>query len=144
MSSGTARPTGDHGEVLAAGGLVLRELGATRQVLIVHRPHRHDWSFPKGHLDAGESFEQAALREVEEETGMRCALLNAVAPVHYLDSRGRPKEVRYWTMARLEGDFQVNEEVDVVRWVAVEEAPDLLTYDTDRELARQLIEPSAP
>ena len=59
-------------EVFAAGGVVCRQSGDTVEVLLVHRPRYDDWSLPKGKLDPGESFEDAALREVEEETGLRC------------------------------------------------------------------------
>ena len=83
-------------EVEAAGGVVLDDDG---RVALVHRPRYDDWSLPKGKLDAGESFEEAALREVEEETGMRCRLLDELDPVEYRDNKGRQKLVRYWRMA---------------------------------------------
>ena len=66
-------------EVEAAGGVVVRD----GQVLLVHRPRYDDWTLPKGKLDAGESFEDAALREVEEETGLRCRLVRELPPVEY-------------------------------------------------------------
>jgi 8-oxo-dGTP diphosphatase len=61
--------------VRAAGGLLLRPgSGGALEVALVHRPKYDDWSFPKGKLVAGETFEEAALREVEEETGYRARL----------------------------------------------------------------------
>jgi 8-oxo-dGTP diphosphatase len=114
----------------AAGGVVVRD-GA---VLLVHRPEYDDWTFPKGKLDAGESFEDAALREVEEETGVRCSLGRELPATRY-EVRGRPKLVRYWLMApESEAEFVPNHETDAIRWATPEEARELLTYDHDREL----------
>jgi len=101
---------------------------------VVHRPRYDDWSLPKGKLDAGESFEEAALREVEEETGMRCRLGRELGETRYRDRKDRPKVVRYWAMDGAEGDFQPNDEVDELRWVPVDEAKAMLSYDFDREL----------
>jgi 8-oxo-dGTP pyrophosphatase MutT (NUDIX family) len=118
-------------EVQAAGGVVVRDDG---QVAVVHRPRYDDWTLPKGKLDPGESFEQAALREVWEETGLRCRLVRSLPAVRY-EVRAGPKVVRYWLMA-IESDpgFQPNDEVDELRWLAPREAAELLTYDRDREV----------
>jgi 8-oxo-dGTP diphosphatase len=119
------------GEVQAAGGLVVDD----GRVLLVHRPRYDDWSLPKGKLDPGESFEEAALREVEEETGLRCTLGEELEPVRYTDDRGRPKVVRYWAMRVAErAPFQPNEEVDELVWLPPAEAVQRLTYPHDREL----------
>ncbi|MBA2629472.1 MAG: NUDIX hydrolase [Thermoleophilaceae bacterium] len=117
-------------EVRAAGGVVLRD----GLVLVVHRPDYDDWTLPKGKLDEGESWEQAALREVEEETGVRCRLGGPLPDVEY-EVRGRPKRVRYWVM-EVEEDlgFAPNDEVDEVRWAPVEEAARLLSYERDIEV----------
>ena len=118
-------------EVHAAGGLVVRD----GLVLLVHRPRYDDWTLPKGKLDAGESFEEAALREVEEETGVRCTLGAELPSTRYSDKKDRPKLVRYWLM-EVEHDpgFTPNDEVDGVRWVTPAEAAALLTYQRDAEL----------
>ncbi len=119
-------------EVRAAGGVVLDPEG---RVVLVHRPRYDDWTLPKGKLDRGESFEDAALREVEEETGLRCRLVRELPSSEYLDPKGRSKLVRYWLM-EVEHDpgFVPNNEVDELRWVPVEEAPALLTYPRDAEI----------
>jgi 8-oxo-dGTP diphosphatase len=115
--------------IQAAGGVVLRD----GRVAVVHRPRYDDWSLPKGKLDPGESFEDAALREVEEETGLRCRLVRELPAVEY-EVRGRPKLVRYWAMeVEDEAPFEPNEEVDEVRWLEPDEALALLSYDRDRE-----------
>jgi 8-oxo-dGTP diphosphatase len=123
-------------EVRAAGGVVLRERGdGTAEVCCVHRPRYDDWSLPKGKLEGDESWEQAAVREVEEETGLRCTLGRPLPVVRYTDRRGRAKEVRYWKMT-VDGarEFQPNGEVDEVRWLPLDQAPTLLSYDADRRL----------
>ena len=124
------------GEVVqAAGGVVWRpgERGEP-EVLVVHRPKYRDWSLPKGKLDPGEGHEQAALREVEEETGLRATLGPELATTAYVDRKGRPKEVRYWVMTVVDGRFQPGDEVDEVRWLAVDEAKALLSYPRDAEV----------
>ena len=90
---------GDRAEVLAAGGVVRRD----GRILLVHRPKYDDWTLPKGKLDAGEGFEEAALREVEEETGFRCELGDELEPTAYTDGKGREKLVRYWEMTPVGG-----------------------------------------
>ena len=84
------------GVVRAAGGVVTR--GEPPEVLVVHRPRYDDWSFPKGKAEPGERDEDCALREVEEETGLRCELREELPSTSYTDARGRPKRVRYWLM----------------------------------------------
>jgi 8-oxo-dGTP diphosphatase len=123
-------------EVNAAGGVVWRRGGEAVEVLVVHRPRYDDWSLPKGKLDPGEGFEEAALREVEEETGLSCELGSKLPDVTYDDHKGRSKLVRYWTMTAADrgGEFTPNDEVDELRWLPVAEAGGLLSYEPDREL----------
>jgi 8-oxo-dGTP diphosphatase len=125
-------------EVKAGGGVVVRHGDNGVEVAVVHRPRYDDWSFPKGKLDRGESFEDGALREVEEEIGLRCALGAELSPTAYRDNKGRSKVVRYWLMEPLGGDFAPNDEVDEMRWVPLAEAEALLSYDRDRELLREV------
>jgi 8-oxo-dGTP diphosphatase len=121
--------------VRAAGGLVCRrdENGAA-EILLVHRPAYDDWSFPKGKLEPGESEEDAATREVEEETGLRCRLDRELATTRYRDARGRVKTVRYWLMTPIDGRLEAANEIDEARFVLVAEAAALLTYQRDRDL----------
>ncbi len=142
-------PVGAGGhEVAAAGGLVIRPgaSGSGLEAVVVHRPRYDDWSLPKGKLDRGESFEQAAVREVEEETGIRCRLGAELAPSTYRDGRGRSKIVRYWLMEPLDDGghpFEPNEEVDELRWLAPPAAAELVDYPHDRELLLALAAESA-
>jgi 8-oxo-dGTP diphosphatase len=125
--------------VQAAGGLIVRRHHETLEIVLVHRPVHEDWSFPKGKLEEGETFELAALREVQEETGMRCRLLRFIGHTEYVDRKGRPKAVAYWVMAPQSGSFAPNPEVDELRWVTLEAASRLLSYPRDRELAAVLM-----
>ncbi len=128
----------DAAEVKAAGGVVWRRGAGGIEVAVVHRPHRGDWSLPKGKLDPGESWEEAALREVEEEIGLRCKLGRELSPTSYRDQKDRPKVVRYWLMEPESGEFEPNREVDEIRWLNPAAAADLLTYQHDKQLVRGL------
>jgi 8-oxo-dGTP diphosphatase len=121
-------------EVKAAGGVVLDEGGF---VVLVHRPKYDDWTLPKGKLHPGESFEEAALREVEEETGLRCRLVRELPSIEYADAKGRSKTVRYWLMeVDAETGFVPGDEVDELRRLPPEEALALLTYERDHDVVR--------
>jgi 8-oxo-dGTP diphosphatase len=118
-------------EIRAAGGVVF---DADGRVAIVHRPHHADWSLPKGKLDPGEDWLTAALREVEEECGLRCRALAELPPTDY-EVGGRPKRVRWWVMEIVDDlGFTPNDEVDELRWAEPAAARQLLSYPADREL----------
>ena len=121
--------------IRAAGGIVCRSgsRGVT-EVAVVHRPVQDDWTLPKGKLDPGETPEQAALREVAEETGLSCETLRPAGCTAYVDRRGRDKIVCYWTMRPLSGHFAPNAEVDRLVWLTVDEALHRLSYAVDRAL----------
>jgi 8-oxo-dGTP diphosphatase len=124
----------DEPEVRAAGGVVRRD----GRIAVVHRPRYDDWSLPKGKLDPGETWEEAALREVREETGLECELGEELSSTRYHDRKGRSKLVRYWLMDPVEGEFAPNDEVDELRWLTPAEAAALLTYPRDKELAQEV------
>ena len=119
--------------IRAAGGLVRRR----GDVLLVHRPKYGDWTFPKGKAKRGETDEECALREVEEETGFRCRLIRELATTRYRALAG-PKVVRYWEMAPLDGEFRPSAEVDEIRWLAPARAAALLSYGRDGEVMASL------
>jgi 8-oxo-dGTP diphosphatase len=123
----------------AAGGVVWRrEADGAISVLLVHRPRYDDWSLPKGKLDPGETAREAALREVEEETGLRCRVQSRLSDVRYEDRDGRPKRVRYWVMVPVDGAFCANDEVDDVRWVDIDEVAGWITYERDVAVVHEL------
>jgi 8-oxo-dGTP diphosphatase len=122
--------------VRAAGGVVVRRAGAGVEVLLVHRPAYGDWTFPKGKADPGESDEDCAVREVEEETGLLCTLGRELPSTTYTDARGRPKLVRYWVMEAAGGELRFEHEVDEARWVTPDAAAALLSYERDTDVLR--------
>ena len=99
------------------------------EVLVVHRPHRQDWSLPKGRRRRRESALECALREVREETGLRCTAEEELPEVRYTDRQGRARRVRYWMMQAVSGEFRPNDEVDETRWIPIRVAGELLTHD---------------
>jgi 8-oxo-dGTP diphosphatase len=130
--------------VRAAGGVVARKRDGELEVLLVHRPRYGDWTLPKGKNEPGERDEDCALREVEEETGIRCALGDDLGVTEYSDSRGRPKTVRYFAMRPLAGAFRPHKEVDEIVWLPREAATRQLTYERDHFLIQSVPEPVPP
>jgi 8-oxo-dGTP pyrophosphatase MutT (NUDIX family) len=125
--------------VRAAGGVVVRDGAVEPEIAVVHRPKYDDWSLPKGKLHLNEEWEEAALREVAEETGQRCELGRELSSNRYTDPKGRDKLVRWWLMRPLDGEFVPSDEVDEFRWVPAGELDGLLDYDHDRRLVREAL-----
>lgn len=133
--------TSGPGPVLAAGGVLWRRDEAGRvDVVLVHRPRYDDWSLPKGKLDAGETDEEAARREVQEETCVVGRLGVELPTITYLDRSGKQKRVRYWAMTVESGSPAGANEVDRAEWVPVAEAARRLTYDHDRSVLEALLD----
>jgi 8-oxo-dGTP pyrophosphatase MutT (NUDIX family) len=124
--------------VIRAAGAVLHRAG---RVAVVHRPQYDDWTLPKGKLDPGEDESEAAVREVEEETGYVGSIERDLGTIGY-DVVAGTKTVRYFLMAADDGGRPLAKDVDEVRWVGIDEAAAILTYDRDREVlerARPLV-----
>ena len=125
--------------VEAAGAVVWRSVRDRLEVLLVHRERYDDWTFPKGKLDPDEPAPAAAVREVEEETGVRIRLGPRLVRHEYrLSKPPGVKQVTYWCAtpvspgaARAAEAYEPNEEIDGVRWVDVERAAGKLTYARD-------------
>ncbi len=121
--------------IRAAGGLVVDSSDGEVRVVLIHRDRYDDWCLPKGKLDDGESFADAALREVAEETGLVCELGDELAEVRY-DVRDRPKVVRYWAMTAVGGELAPEDldEVSALGWFEIAEAREKVDYDADRQV----------
>jgi 8-oxo-dGTP pyrophosphatase MutT (NUDIX family) len=132
--------------VRAAGGVITRAgVGGEAELLVVHRPKYDDWTLPKGKAEPGESDEECALREVEEETGLVCELGPEVAVSEYEDAAGRPKRVRYFAMTPHDGaEAAPQNEIDDVRWLTRQRALDTLSYGRDRAIVESLAALAAP
>ena len=136
---------GQPGFIRAAGGILWRnpERG---QIAVIYRDRyeRDECCLPKGKLDPGENWEQAALREVLEETGCRAEIVGFGGLLTYYVRR-RPKVVVYFEMVTTRaGPFQPSREVREMAWLGTEAALAALSHDSERELLRALVTGSAP
>ena len=110
------------------------------RILMQRRRDTGQWALPMGKMEIGETPSECAVRETEEETGLRCLAREYLGREEYTDHHGRPKVVDYWLMEPVTGAFHPNDEVDELRWLEIQPAPDLLTYDRDRETLRKGVE----
>jgi 8-oxo-dGTP pyrophosphatase MutT (NUDIX family) len=119
--------------IRAAGGVVVRD----GRILLVHRPKYDDWSLPKGKCTSDETYDECALREVAEETGLACEIVGEAGETRYLVLKG-PKLVRYFLMRPVTGEFTPHGEVDEIRWATPDEAAQALTHGRDVGLLSRL------
>lgn len=126
--------------VLAAGCVLWRRspFDGELEICLVHRPKYDDWSHPKGKLKRAEAALAGAVREVEEETGYRCATGPRLATLHYM-ANDRPKQVSYWAAEATEGRFAPNREVDRILWLPPTGARHRLTHPRDKDLVDELL-----
>lgn len=126
------------GELVRAAGVVVfhPDVSPARRFLAVHRPHRSDWSLPKGKIDPGETSPCTAVRECDEETGYRVSLAARLPSLSYR-AGGQTKLVDYW-IGRVRSDegFAPDDEVDEIRWIDLTDADELLTYSDDARLVK--------
>jgi ADP-ribose pyrophosphatase YjhB (NUDIX family) len=128
-------------EEVSAGGLVVDRSGEAPRAALIGRHDRRGrllWSLPKGHLEPGESAEQAALREVEEETGIRGRLLAPLGTIDFwfvAEGRRVHKTVHHYLLEAAGGTLSDDDaEVVEVAWVPLDEVPTRLAYADERRL----------
>ena len=115
---------------------MVRDRDGVHEIVVVHRPRYDDWTLPKGKAEGRESDEECALREVEEETGLVCELVEELEGLSYDDALGRPKVVRYWLMRPVAGTLRPSREIDDACWLPVDRAVAKLTYERDISVLR--------
>ena len=123
-------------EIFAAGAVCWREDGKDLVVAIIHRGRYHDWTFPKGKVDSGETLAEAAVREIKEETGLKVKLGVPLSTVSYPLDKSKTKVVHYWAAkvsdkAIAKSKFKPDEEVSEVVWLKAEQAFACLLYTSD-------------
>lgn len=128
-----------NGAIYASGALCWRIIDSKLRILLIHRSRYNDVSLPKGKVDPGESLPQAAVREIEEETGLKVALGVPLGVTRYTMPKGLDKVVHYWAAevtedAQLASTFLPNSEVAGLEWVSLKKARTLLTYPRDAEI----------
>ena len=131
--------------VYAAGVVCWREVSGDIEILLVHREQYDDWGFAKGKQDKGELLQETAVREVEEEAGIRVRLGRKLDVIHYKVGKGEDKYVSYWASkvphkVYSKSRFKPNKEIARVEWHPVETAMRMLSYGHDREVLEKLVE----
>ncbi len=122
----------------SAGGVIF-ENGLVLLIQMQNLKGEKVWTFPKGHLEPGETAEQAAVREVAEETGWDCEIDSDLSTAHYSFTRGGElvdKDVRWFLMRRVGGDGvpKTPEEIFDMKWLTLDEAGQELIYNSDLEI----------
>lgn len=126
--------------IRAAGALLWQDPPERRLIAVVHRNRYDDWTLPKGKLKKGESWHEAALREIKEETGYDARILGFAGAVAY-EVKGRPKIVRYWHMVAEGEPSALDNEVDELVWLPVEEAIARVQYPLEKALLEEVPPP---
>ncbi len=127
----------------SAGGVVFRSIGPEPDVVIVHRRRPLLWALPKGTPNAGETFEETALRETREETGLEVVIEAPISSIRYVFIRGSTrfnKTVHFFLMRPIGGGLELHDaEFDEVRWASGSEALALLTHETERSVLEEAL-----
>jgi len=130
----------------SAGGVIYRRSGEEFEIALIHVRNR--WGLPKGHIEEGERVEEAALREVREETGLEGKLARKLGDIRYSyrdkDKAGEPiriyKRVFFYLMRYVKGDVRDHDhEADDARWFPIEQAMKLLKFATERKMVHRAI-----
>lgn len=122
----------DDSSTLTAGRVIIQRFDEVAYTVIVHRPKHRDWSIPKGKVDPGESLEETAIREIQEETVLEGTLGDYLGTQYFPDD---DKLAHHWIMDVVtDHGFRPHAEVDALRWVPLEDAPAAVDQHQDRDL----------
>ncbi len=133
-------------EAVSAGGVVYRRGDEGVEVVICGRREDGVWGLPKGTPEDGETLEQTARREVQEETGLSVAIEQPLGTIQYEFNRADAglryhKTVHHYLMRPTGGDLQEHDrEYDRVRWMRAGEALRLLTFRNEKDVVRRALE----
>jgi bis(5'-nucleosidyl)-tetraphosphatase len=123
----------------SVGAIVYQIHDQKIEYLLIHQRHGNHIGFPKGHIEFGESYEQTAIREVFEETGIHCKILNEKFQIHYAPKPGIEKEVIYYAAAYQSGNIQIQaSEIIDAYFKRFEDAYEQLTYDNDKQILKTI------
>ena len=124
--------------IFSAGGIIVRKVDFEPEVLVTQHSKHKGWDFPKGHIEEGESMETAAVREVEEETGVKAEILEKAGQTQYFyweEGSKVLKTVVYFLMKYVgEGEATTAFEVSDMVWLPIEEVEEKLTFKDTKEL----------
>lgn len=128
----------------SCGALVFRRFHGNTELLLIKHANGGHWSFPKGHVEPGETEEQTALREIKEETGIDVIIDPSFREViSYSPKKDTQKDVIYFIARAQNYDYTPQEEeISQIKWVEINRAHTILTYDNDKQLvnkAKQVI-----
>lgn len=127
-------------QIQKAGGIIVRtDSNGAKEIYLIHRPRHDDWSLPKGHIDEGESHEQAALREIEEETGFRCRVIKKLPDYMYTLPTGEEAIVYMYEVEYIDNAGNKDNEVDEGAWKPISEAIELISYPTLQTYVKQIL-----
>jgi 8-oxo-dGTP diphosphatase len=121
-------------KIIKAGGIVVKEDDGQKFVLLVYRKKENDWSFPKGHIENGESIKETIAREMEEETGLKIDFIKELPSNEYVNSRTGDKTITHMFLLKpISGDIRPEHESDQVEWMSLENVRERLSYDNLKE-----------
>ena len=124
----------NEGLVMKSGGIVAKKEGDKIYVLMLYRGNHDDWSFPKGHMEQGESVQQTVIREVEEEGGIKAEIIKELASNKYFNSKSNEETVCYMFLLKpITGKIRSEHEGDKVEWIPLEEVSNRISYPNLRD-----------
>lgn len=130
--------------IFSAGGIVVRDFDGEKKVLVTQHSKHKGWDFPKGHIEEGESSKDAAIREVEEETGVKAEIIEKAGDTKYFYYEEKEKvfkTVIYFLMKYVgEGTATTAFEVSAMEWLPVGEVEEKLTFSDTKKLWRGIKE----